>query len=222
MSGAPPESVPQARVRRCIARRWDDPAIALGQGGCHEGMPRGLITGLSQLCHKKKVALWVHRDEAQATGTRFVLGHREVFWGHVLGQAWGLGVAVGNDRLFNLEVHLLLSPIGGGHKAVKAGEVEEETHQAHAACPDFDAEQMEGKHQAVSECQSGTALQELGDMVADIERIVPDTPGLQGRSGNLELLGSLTLGETLKLATPGTAQRGPHVRIDPSVAGSHG
>ena len=39
-------------------------------------------------------------------------------------------------------------------------------------------------------------------MVADIERIVPDTPGLQGSSGNLELLGSLTLGETLSSQLP--------------------
>jgi len=134
---------------RFIARRLDDPALELGQGGCHEVMPRGLITGLSQLFQNNKVALWIHRDEAQATGKRFVLGHREVFWGHVLGQAWGLGVVVGNDRLFNLEVHLLLSPIGGGHKAVKAGQVEEETHQANATCPDFDADQMEGNHDAV-------------------------------------------------------------------------
>jgi hypothetical protein len=112
-------------------------------------MPRGLITGLSQLFQNNQVALWVHRDEAQATGTRFVLGHREVFWGPILGQAWGLGVAVGNDRLFTLEVHLLLSPIGGGPKAVKASQVEEETHQAHAAGPDFDADQREGNHESV-------------------------------------------------------------------------
>ena len=91
---------------------------------------------------------------------------------------------------------------GGGHKAGKASQVEEETHQANAACPDFDADQMEGNHEAVYECQSGTALQERGDMVADIERIVPDTPGLQGSSGNLELLGSLTLGETLSSQRP--------------------
>src|SRR6516165_11765332 len=98
---------------------------------------------------------------AQATGKRFVLGHREVFWGHVLGQAWGLGLAVGNDRLFNLAVHLLLSPIGGGHKAVKAGQVEKKTHQANAAGPNFDADEMEGNHEAVEERQSRTTLEEL-------------------------------------------------------------
>ena len=111
-------------------------------------------------------------------------------------------MTVGYDRLFNLEVHLLLSPIGGDHKAVKAGQMEEETHQANATCPDFDADQMAGNHESMYECQAGTALKELGDMVADIERIVPDTPGLQGSSGNLELLGSLTLGETLSSQLP--------------------
>jgi hypothetical protein len=104
--------------------------------------------------------------------------------------------------LFNLAVHLLLSPIGGGHKAVKASQVEEETHQAKAAGPDFDADQREGNHESVEEGQSGTAVQELGDMVADIERLVPDTPGLQGSSGHLELLGRLTLGETLSSQLP--------------------
>ena len=39
-------------------------------------------------------------------------------------------------------------------------------------------------------------------MVTDIERIVPATPGLQGRAGTLEFLGSLTLGETLSSPLP--------------------
>jgi len=61
---------------------------------------------------------------------------------------------------------------------------------------------MEGNHESVYECQAGTALQELGDMVADIKRIVPITPGLKGSSGNLDLLGGLTLGETLSSQLP--------------------
>jgi hypothetical protein len=104
--------------------------------------------------------------------------------------------------LFPLEVHLLRRPIGGGHKAVKAGQVAEETYQANAACPDCDADQMEGNHESVYACQAGPALKELGDMAADIERIVPDTPGLQGSSGNLAFLGGLTLGETLSSHLP--------------------
>jgi hypothetical protein len=57
-------------------------------------------------------------------------------------------------------------------------------------------------HESVYECQSGTALKELGDMVAAIERLVPDTPGLQGSAGDLELLGRLTLRATLSSQLP--------------------
>ena len=110
---------------------------------------RGLIAGLSQLFQNNEVALGVHRDEAKAAGKRFVLGHREVFVGHVLGQACGFVLAVGDHRLFNLAVDLLLSPIGGRDKAVKTCQVEEETDQANAARPDFDADQMEGNHEPV-------------------------------------------------------------------------
>jgi hypothetical protein len=56
---------------------------------------------------------------------------------------------------------------------------------------------MASNHESVYECQAGTALKELGDMGAAIEGIVPDTPGLQGGSGHLELFGGLTLGEAL-------------------------
>src|SRR5215510_11068863 len=136
-----------------------------------------LITGLSQLCQQNKVARWVHREEAQASGTRFVLGHREVFGGPGLGPAWGLGVAVGNDGVFTLELPLLLSPIGGGPQAVKAGQGEAEPHQAHPACPDCAADQRAGHHASVYECPSGTAPQARGDMGAAIERSVPATPG---------------------------------------------
>src|SRR2546426_12034255 len=51
-----------------------------------------------------KVALRVHRDEAKAAGKRFVLGHRDVFWGHAVGQAYGFIVVVGHHRLFHLEI----------------------------------------------------------------------------------------------------------------------
>jgi hypothetical protein len=48
-----------------------------------------------------------------------------------------------------LEIDLLLSPIGSGDKAVESRQMKEETHQAHAAGPDFDADQMEGNYDAV-------------------------------------------------------------------------
>src|SRR5205823_5462384 len=56
---------------------------------------------------------------------------------------------VGHHRVFNVEIDLLLSPIGGCDKAVETRQVQEETHQANAAGPDFDTHQMEGNHDAV-------------------------------------------------------------------------
>ena len=134
---------------RFIAGRLDHPAIELCPGRRHEVVPRGLITGLSELFHNNEVALGVHRYEAQAAGTRFVLGHREVFVGHVVGQTCGFIVVVGHHRLFHLEIDLLLSPIGGRHKAVQACQVEKETDQANAACPDCNTDKMQGNHHAV-------------------------------------------------------------------------
>src|SRR5439155_632246 len=72
---------------RFIAGRLDHPAIELCPGRRHEVVPRGLITGLSELFHNNEVALGVHRYDAQAAGTRFVLGHREFLGGLTLGDA---------------------------------------------------------------------------------------------------------------------------------------
>jgi len=127
----------------------DHPAIALCQGRRHACIPSGLIAGLSQPFQKNEVTLLVHRDEAKATGKRFVLGHRDGFAGHVLGQACGFSVAVGDHRLFNVEIDLLMSPIGGRHKAVQPRQIQEETHQANAARPDFDTNKMESNHESV-------------------------------------------------------------------------
>jgi hypothetical protein len=119
------------------------------QGRRHAGIPRGLIAGLSERCHKKEVALGVHRAEAKAAGTRVVLGHREVFWGHTAGQACGCIVGVSHDRLCNVEMHLRLRSIGSCDKAVQTRSMKEEANQAKAACPDCDADQMKGNHEAV-------------------------------------------------------------------------
>jgi hypothetical protein len=47
-----------------------------------------------------------------------------------------------------VEIALLLRPIGGGKKAVKAWQIEAETDQAKAAGPDGNADEMEGQHEA--------------------------------------------------------------------------
>ena len=65
------------------------------------------------------------------------------------GQAWGLALVIVDNGLLNLDVDLLLSPIGGRHKAVEAGEVEEETHQANTAGAHFDADHMKSNHESV-------------------------------------------------------------------------
>ena len=135
--------------RRFIAGRLDHPAIELCQGRRHEVVPSGLITGLSQLFQNNEIALRVHRDEAKAAGKRFILSHREVFVGHVLGQAYGFIVALGHHRWFHVDIDLRLSPRGGRHNAVETRQMQEETHQANAACPDFDTDQMESHHDAV-------------------------------------------------------------------------
>ena len=64
-------------------------------------------------------------------------------------QACGFVLVVDDYRLFNVDIDLLLSAIGGRHKVVEARQVEQETHQANAAGPDFNTHQMEGNHEAV-------------------------------------------------------------------------
>src|SRR5438445_11282091 len=98
-----------------------------------------------------EVALGVHCHEAKAARKRFVLSDRDGFAGHVLGQACGFVLAVGDHRFFNPAIHLLLSSIGGRDKAVKARQVEPETHQANATRPDFDADEMDGDHYPMSQ-----------------------------------------------------------------------
>ena len=88
-------------------------------------------------------------DETKAVGQGFVLGHAVRFRGHVLGPAWGLGLIIVNDGLFNLDIDVLWSATGGRDKSVAARKVQKETHQANAIGTDFDTDQMEGHHQSV-------------------------------------------------------------------------
>jgi hypothetical protein len=185
-----------------IAGRLDDSAMPRCQSRCHACIPAGLIACLRQLFHNDEVALGVHGDEAQAAGEGCVLGDGEVFVGHRFGHAWGLALGIGDNGWLNVDVDRLLSPIGGRHKAVEAGEGEEETHQAHAAGANFDADSMKSHHASVEERESRAALQESGDLRTDSEAVVPPTPGVKRRSGHLEFLGGLTLGEALSSPRP--------------------
>jgi hypothetical protein len=60
-----------------------------------------------------------------------------------------VALVIVDDSVFHLAVDLLLSAMGGGDKAVEPGQVEEETNEANAARPDFDAGEMEGNPQSV-------------------------------------------------------------------------
>lgn len=104
--------------------------------------------------------------------------------------------------MFTLAVHRLLSPIGGRHKAIKAGQVEEEIHQANAAGPNCDADQRAGKHESVEERQARPPLQEVGDVGTRRQGVMPPTPGWQSRSRHLEFLGGLALGNALSAQCP--------------------
>jgi len=165
-------------------------------------MPHDVIAGLRQLCHKHAVALRGHRHQAQAAGHRCVLGHREVFAGHVLGQAGGGIVAGGDHRVFTLEVPLLLSPIGSRDKAVETRQVEQETYQTDATRAACHADQMEGHHDAVYEGEPRTAWKERGQRGTESEGSGPDAPGVQGRARPLELCGGLSLGDALGSQRP--------------------
>jgi len=144
-----------------ITGRLHPLAVARLQGRRHERMPHDVSAGLRQLCHNHAVALRIQRPQAQAAGQRCVLSHRDVLAGPVLGHAGGCVLAVGDHHFVNPAVDLLVSPIGGRDKAVKARQVEQETNQAHAACPDFAADQMEAHHQPVYKGKSEAALQAL-------------------------------------------------------------
>jgi hypothetical protein len=61
---------------------------------------------------------------------------------------------------------------------------------------------MEAHNQPMHEGKSRTALKELGHMGTDVESVMPRPPGLNGRSGNLELFGGLTLGDALGSQLP--------------------
>lgn len=137
------------KTRSLITGGLNHLAVERRQGGRHKLMPAGLIAGLSQLFQNNEIAVGVHRHQAKAARKRFVLRHGDVFAGHILGQACGFSLAVGDHCFFNPAVNLLLSPVGGRDKAVKPRQVEEEADQANAARPDFDANQVEGHHQPV-------------------------------------------------------------------------
>ena len=81
-----------------ITGRLNHLAVELCQGRRHERIPGRLIAPLSQLFQKNEVAHRLRSHQAQPAGKGFVLGHGDVFAGHVLGQTRGFRLAVGDHR----------------------------------------------------------------------------------------------------------------------------
>jgi len=61
---------------------------------------------------------------------------------------------------------------------------------------------MEADNQPMHKGQARTTLKELSHMGADVEAIMPQAPGLQGASGDVERFGGLTFGDTLDSQLP--------------------
>jgi hypothetical protein len=182
-----------------IAGGWNHRTVKRCQRRCHQRIPGVLIAGLSALFQKNDVAHRLGSHQAQSAREGVVWGHGDGFAGHVLGQARGFGVAVVDEGLCHLTVHLLLRPLGGSDKSVHAREVEQETDQPDATSADLDTDQVEGSNEPREEGKSRATLKELGHMRTDIEGIMPGVPRLQGPSGPLKPRGGLTLGDALRL-----------------------
>ena len=117
---------------------------------------------------------------------------------------------VGDKGWCALNGALWLRPIGSRHKAVPAGEVEQETHQTHAARTDLDTEERHSQNAPLQACQARTALKTRGPMGAAIERGLPGLPRLPGGAGPLKRLGRLALRYSVSVQVErGLEQVGP-------------
>ena len=130
---------------------------------------------------------------------RFILGQGDRFGGHVLGQARLFLVAICHDRLLHLAVDLLLHPIGGCDKAIKAREFEKQTHQANATGTNLNTDQMDRQDQSMQEGKTRRTVKKGHDSGTRIEALVVGLPGLERAAGNIEQLGCLPMGEPLRL-----------------------
>jgi hypothetical protein len=148
--------------------------------------------------------------QTKPAGKRCILGQGERFGGHVLGQTRMVLMALRHDRLLPLAVDLLLHPIGGCNKAIKACEGEEQPHQANATGANLDTDQMARQDQAMQEGKTRRTVTKGHASGTRIEALVVGLPGLERAAGHMEQLGCLPMGEPLRLqiAIAQTVQRG--------------
>ncbi len=105
------------------------------------------------------VALRVRRHQAQSAAKRFILGQRDVLSGHVFAQPRTFGSAVRHDGLLDLTVDALLGPIGSRDKAIQAGELEQQAHQANATGADFGTHEVGAENQTMQERKTRGTLE---------------------------------------------------------------
>src|SRR5215468_10562113 len=167
----------------CARRNGRASASLTARGG---GLPIGVTLGFR--CH-----------QAKSAGKRFILGQRDGFGGHVLCQPGAFLLAIPHNRFLHLAVDLLLDAIGGSHKAIEAGEFEQQTHQANATGTHFRAHQMYPENETMQEGQPRRTLKKNHDGGMCVEALLVGPPGLQRTAGNFKRLGGLTQGEPLDL-----------------------
>jgi hypothetical protein len=148
-----------------------------------------VISRLRYFLQEDIVAERFNRYQAKPPSKSFILGHRDILWRHVPSQASRLLAAVGVNRFFHLPVDPLLCPIGGAHKPIQSGHLQEETNQPNATRTDFDKHHMERQRQAVEEGEARNALKELHHLWTGIELILPRQPRLQCGTGHAQRLG---------------------------------
>jgi hypothetical protein len=101
--------------------------------------------------------------------------------------------------LFNVEIDLLLSPIGGCNKAIQACELQEEAHQANATGTDFGTHQVYSEHPTMQEGKTRGTVKKGYDGGMFVKTFLIDPPCLKRAAGHVKRLGNLTQGEALGL-----------------------
>jgi len=99
----------------------------------------------------------------QTACKRFILCHRDRFGWHLVTQAGALLLTVGHDRFFNATGDLLLRPIRSPHKPIEARELQEQTHEANPAGPNFSTHQMYPQNQSMEEGETRDAVKKRDD-----------------------------------------------------------
>jgi hypothetical protein len=119
--------------------------------------------------------------------------------GHVVGQTRAFLSAVCHDGRLHLTVALVLRPLGGRDQAIKAGELHQQTHQAHATGADFGAPQVDPEHPTMQESQPWGTVEKGHDGGLFVKTVLRRPPCLQRAAGHIKRLGGLTQGEPLGL-----------------------